>query len=85
MASVIFTGLVIGSDSKKTSPSKLQALAASINIMDKWGRVYLARLCAALLYAEWSSAADFAKGAGAPFWKMLTLLATRYVHPSSLI
>lgn len=78
-------GLVVGSDSKKTSPSKLQALGPSINIMDKWARVYLARLCAALLYADWSSTAEFAKGPGAPFWRMLTLLATRCItKPASL-
>ncbi|KAK9919131.1 hypothetical protein WJX75_009619 [Coccomyxa subellipsoidea] len=76
-ASYESSGLVVGSDSKKTSPSKLQALGPSINIMDKWARVYLARLCAALLYADWSSTAEFAKGPGAPFWRMLTLLATR--------
>ncbi|CAL8471398.1 g10940 [Coccomyxa elongata] len=70
------SGLVVGSDSKKSSPSKLQALGASINIMDKWARVYLARLCAALLYADWASAIEFAKGPGQPFWRMLTLLAT---------
>lgn len=70
-------GLVVGSDSKKTSPNKLQALGATINIVDKWARVYLARLCAAMLYADWSSATEFVKGPGAPFWRMLTLLATR--------
>lgn len=72
-------GLVVGSDSKKSSPSKLQALGASINIMDRWARVYLARLCAALLYADWASAIEFAKGPGQPFWRMLTQLATMYV------
>lgn len=81
----VMAGLVVGSDSKKTSPSKLQALGPSINIMDKWARVYLARLCAALLYADWSSTAEFAKGPGAPFWRMLTLLATRCItKPASL-
>lgn len=28
-------GLVMGSDPKKASPSKLQALATSVNVMDK--------------------------------------------------
>ncbi len=74
----LMAGLVVGSDSKKSSPSKLQALEASINIMDRWARVYLARVCAALLYADWASAIEFAKGPGQPFWRMLTLLATRY-------
>ena len=44
----------------------------------RWARVYLARLCAAFLYGEWTSATDFAKGkAGGALWRMLTLLATR--------
>lgn len=81
----LMAGLVVGSDSKKSSPSKLQALEASINIMDKWARVYLARLCAALLYADWASAIEFAKGPGKPFWRMLTLLATRYESSLTLL
>ncbi len=70
---------MVGSDSKKAAPNKLQSLQATINIADKWARVYLARLCGAILYAEWSSTQDFAKGQGKPFWTMLVLLATRCV------
>ncbi len=40
--------------------------------------MYLARLCAALLFGEWTAPADFWRGkAGVAFWRMLTLLATR--------
>ena len=67
----------MGSDSKKAAPNKLQSLQATINIADKWARIYLARLCGAILYAEWSSTQEFAKGQGKPFWTMLVLLATR--------
>jgi len=71
------TGHVAGGDSKKQAPNKLAALQASVNISDKWARVYLARLCSAILYADWTSTQEFAKGQGKPFWTMLILLATR--------
>ena len=71
----------MGSDSKKAAPNKLQSLQASVNIADKWGRIYLARLCSAILYADWTSTQEFAKGQGKPFWTMLVLLATRYAAP----
>ena len=75
--SVPYAGYVVGSDTKKTAPNKLQSLQATVNIADKWARVYLARLCGAILYAEWSSTQEFVKGQGKPFWTMLVLLATR--------
>ena len=68
---------VLGSNGKKVSPNKLQSLQASVNTADKWARVYLARLCTVILYADWTSTAEFVKGRGAAFWKMLVLLATR--------
>ena len=49
----------------------------TINMADKWGRIEIARLCAAAVYADWTSTQDFVKRVGAPFWKMLCLLATR--------
>ena len=67
----------MGSEGKKASPNKLQSLQASVNITDKWARVYLARLCSAVLYADWTSTQEFAKGQGKPFWTMLVLLVTR--------
>ena len=48
-----------------------------INFEDKWGRVELAGLCGAAVYADWTSTLDFVKGVGKAFWDMLTLLATR--------
>ena len=69
-----------GSDSKKAAPTKLQSLQASVNITDKWARVYLARLCSAILHADWTSTQEFAKGQGKPFWTMLVLLATRWAY-----
>ncbi len=68
---------MIGSDGKKASPDKLQSLQASVTLTDKWARVYLARLCSAILYAEWASTQEFAKGQGKPFWTLLLLLVTR--------
>jgi hypothetical protein len=53
-----------------------------INISDQWGRVEIARLCAAAVYADWTSTLDFVKRVGAPFWKMLCLLATRFARRS---
>lgn len=67
----------MGSEGKKASPNKLQSLQASVTITDKWARVYLARLCSAVLYADWTSTQEFAKGQGKPFWTMLVLLVTR--------
>ena len=72
---------MVGGDAKKASPNKLQSLQASINMANKWSRVYLARLCSAILYADWTSTLEFAKGRGAAFWNMLVLLATRHVTP----
>ena len=72
---------MVGGDAKKASPNKLQSLQATVNIADKWARVYLARLCSAVLYADWTSTREFAKGRGAAFWNMLVLLATRHVAP----
>ena len=74
-------GYVVSSEAKKAAPNKLQSLQASINIADRWARVYLARLCSAILYADWTSTQEFAKGQGKPFWTMLVLLATRCAPP----
>ena len=70
------TGLLIG-QSKPAVASKLQTMTSSINLTDKWARVHLARLCSALVYAEWTSTQTFVSGVGAPMWKMLVMLATR--------
>lgn len=56
---------------------KLQGMTSRINLTDKWARVHLARLCAALVYAEWTSTQTFVEGVGAPMWRMLVILATR--------
>ena len=44
---------------------------------DRWGRVYLARLCAAVVYGDWTDTTKFVRGPGGPFWRMLLLIATR--------
>lgn len=54
-------------------------MTSKINLADKWARVHLARLCAALVYAEWTSTQTFVAGVGAPMWNMLVMLATRSV------
>lgn len=58
----------------------------TINLTEKWGRMEIARLCAAAVFADWTSTQDFVKRVGAPFWKMLCLLATRFTPglPDSL-
>lgn len=61
-------------------PKAAQEARRTVNFGDKWGRIELARLCAAALYADWTSTLDFVKGVGGPFWEMLTLLATRSIH-----
>lgn len=63
---------ILGSD-----PKTAQDPRRTINLADKWGRVEIARLCAAAVYADWTSTQDFVRRVGAPFWKMLCLLATR--------
>jgi len=46
----------------------------TINFQDKWGRVYLARLCAAVVvHGSGGALSDHVYS----FFKMLTLLATR--------
>lgn len=52
-------------------------MGSNLNFADMWGRVYLARLCSALIFAEWTSTQTFVEGLGAPFLKMLAALATR--------
>ena len=54
-------------------------MGSNLNFADMWGRVYLARLCSALIFAEWTSTQTFVEGLGAPFLKMLVTLATRHV------
>lgn len=69
---------MLGGEGKKPSPAKAAALGPRVpNLADAWARVHLARLCAALLLAEWTSAGEFAGGVGAPLLRMLVLLATR--------
>lgn len=71
-------GQVLGGEGKKPSPGKAGALGPRVpHLADPWARVHLARLCAALLLAEWTSAGEFAAGVGAPLLRMLVLLATR--------
>lgn len=75
-------GHVLGGEGKKPSPAKAAALGPRVpNLADAWARVHLARLCAALLLAEWTSAGEFAGGMGAPLLRMLVLLATRCAAP----
>jgi hypothetical protein len=76
---------VLGGEGKKASPGKASVLGARApNLADAWARIHLARLCAALLLAEWTSAAEFAGGVGAPLLRMLVLLATRCGAPRAL-
>ena len=76
-------GLLMG-QSKPAVASKLQTMTSNINLTDKWARIHLARLCSALVYAEWTSTQTFVSGVGAPMWKMLVMLATRCAtHPWS--
>ena len=74
LASLETSGPIIGADAKKPA---VDAGRRSINLDDKWARVEMARLCAAAVYADWTSTQDFVKAIGASFWKMLCLLATR--------
>ncbi len=76
-----YAGFVFGVDPKKVSPDKARAMMASINFNDGWARIHLARLCAAFVHADWSSTQEFVDAAGLPFWRMLTLLATKYGPP----
>ncbi|DBA86816.1 TPA: hypothetical protein ACH3X2_005399 [Trebouxia sp. C0005] len=70
------SGLLIG-QSKPAAADKLQTMTSKINLTDKWARIHLARLCSALVYAEWTSTQTFVSGLGAPMWRMLVMLATR--------
>jgi len=54
-------------------PKKQAAPTETINLQDKWGRVYLARLCSAVVHSTSGSLS----GQVAGFYQMLTLLATR--------
>ncbi|KAK9807563.1 hypothetical protein WJX72_002624 [[Myrmecia] bisecta] len=72
------SGFVVGSgDQKKVSPEKARGGGQGPNLADKWARVYMARLCASLCFADWTSTDTFVQGVGAPFWKMLVMLATK--------
>ena len=73
---VLTAGLLMG-QSKPAAASRLQTMTSNINLTDKWARIHLARLCSALVYAEWTSTQTFVSGVGAPMWKMLVMLATR--------
>lgn len=46
-----------------------------MNLEDAFARLYLARLCAHVVHSD-QAATDVARD-GAPFWRMLCLLATR--------
>ena len=72
-------GLLLGQTKPAAAAAKLQTMTSRVNLTDKWARVHLARLCAALVYAEWTSTQTFVSGVGAPMWKLLVLLATRCV------
>lgn len=71
------SGLLLGQSKPAVGSSKLQTMTSNINLTDKWARIHLARLCSALVYAEWTSTQSFVSGVGAPMWKMLVMLATR--------
>lgn len=77
-------GLLIG-QSKPAAADKLQTMTSKINLTDKWARIHLARLCSALVYAEWTSTQTFVSGVGAPMWRMLVMLATRCVCVCHLV
>lgn len=55
----------------------LSAVESQMKLGDKWVRVSLARLCAAVVYGEWNSVDKFVRGPGKDFWRLLLLLATR--------
>ncbi|KAK9794598.1 hypothetical protein WJX73_004152 [Symbiochloris irregularis] len=57
----------------------LSAVESQMKLGDKWVRVSLARLCAAVVYGEWNSVDKFVRGPGQAFWRLLLLLATRDV------
>ena len=70
---------------KAGGPDRLREMLTSVpNLSDKWARMYMARLCAAVLLHERSPAGEVSDGA-APFWRMLVLLATGYAHPPPVI
>eukprot|EP00891_Asterochloris_glomerata_P008567 jgi/Astpho2/8567/fgenesh1_pg.00125_%23_57_t len=80
------SGLTLGAQQpKKTSPDKARIMGSNLNFADMWGRVYLARLCSALIFAEWTSTQTFVEGLGAPFLKMLAALATRQADADTLV
>lgn len=61
----------VGGPSKKADKRR--------SLRDRWVRLELARMCAAAVYADWTSTQGFVRGIGEPFWRMLCLLATQYV------
>ena len=52
----------------------------ALNLSDVFARVYLARLCAAVVFSERGGGS-----AGGPFYQMLTLLATRCCQAAMLL
>lgn len=77
-------GLVEMAGSAAFAPKKAASTTApssedALNLSDVFTRVYLARLCAAVVFSERGGVS-----AGGPFYQMLTLLATRCEHPCLL-
>lgn len=83
--------IVAAANSYETSPALSRGVAAApvkgiaalsapdkeMKLGDKWARVSLARLCAAVVYGDWNSTDKFVRGPGSAYWRLLVLLATR--------
>lgn len=55
----------------------LSAVESQLQLRDKWARVSLARLCAAVVYGDWNSTDKFVRGPGAAYWRLLVMLTAR--------
>ncbi|PSC76102.1 short-chain dehydrogenase [Micractinium conductrix] len=64
-----------------SGPGPLRVPGQGVNLEDDFGRLYLARLCANVVQSD-QSATDVSRD-GAPYWRMLCLLATR--DPSDMV
>lgn len=60
---------------KKAASSTAPPSEDALNLSDVFTRVYLARVCAAVVFSERAGVS----GSAGPFYQMLTLLATRSV------
>lgn len=58
-----------------SGPGPIRVPGQGVNLEDSFARLYLGRLCAYVVHSD-QSATDVARD-GAPFWRMLCLLATR--------